>query len=256
MLFYLNQFCDIWLLPPGLNLILVVIGILVLRYKPTIGKTFIAIAFLSLWLLSTPLVAQRLIDYLQYEYSPLSSQQLKSDPKSAIVVLEAGLNLATPEYGKPTVSEMTLTRLHYAAFLSHKIKAPILVSGNNPITPLIDQTKYMDAALKDYFGITAKWREDKGYNTALEGIYTTVILKKAGIKKLYLVTEAYHMPRSVYAFQNKGIEIIPAPTGFKHIDYSIKYLSAFLPTNQALKISTLAMHEYIGLMWYKLTNKG
>lgn len=252
MLFYFTQFIQTLLLPPGSNFILALIGLLVWRYKPFIGKILISIAFLSLWLLSTPFIAHQLIDGLQYQYPALSPGQLKEDKSASIVVLEAGLNLQSPEYDMiPLVSEATLTRLRYGAFLYQKTKAPILVSGNNPIYPSINQTDYMASALKEYFGVPTKWREDRGYNTALEGIFSTEILKKAGIKKIYLVTSAYHMPRSVHAFQNKGLIVIPAPTGFMSSDTTL-IVTALLPSTKELSVSVIALHEYIGLIWYKI----
>ena len=253
MLFYLTQFVQTLLLPPCSNLLLVIIGFLVWRYKPLAGKIVVFIALLGLWLLSTPFFAQQLIDGLQYQYAALSPSKLKEDKTASIVVLEAGLNLQSPEYGMvPLVSEATLTRLRYSAFLYQKTQARILVSGNDPTHSSINQTDYMANALKEYFGVPTKWREDRGYNTALEGIFSAEILKKAGIKKIYLVTIAYHMPRSIRAFQNKELEVIPAPTAFMSTETPLKSVTALLPSTKALDVSVNALHEYLGLFWYQI----
>lgn len=251
MLFYIHQFMATWLLPPGLNLILALLGLFICRYRLATGKILISISLLSLWLLSTPLVAKVLIDSLQNRYAALKIEQLSYDPNAAIVVLEAGINLHTPEYGEPIVTANTLTRIHYAAFLHKKTNAPILVSGNDPTHPDINQTDYMAKALYDYFKISARFKEDNGYNTAQEGILSTKILKNAGFNKIYLVTHAYHMPRSVYAFQHKGLEIIPAPTNFQVSHHPLGLFSNFLPSIGALDLSTMALHEYVGIAWYR-----
>lgn len=252
MVFYLNHFVEVWLLPPGSNLILVCIGLLLWRSSPKLAKSVVAFSVLTLWLFSTPLVTSYLINHLQYRYPTLAPTALLADKDAAIVVLEASLNMTTPEYGQPTVSEGTLSRLRYAAFLHRKTGARILVSGNDPGNPTINQADYMAKALHDYFNVPTEWKEDKGYNTAQEGIHSTDILKQAGVKKLYLVTHASHMPRAVYAFKGRGIEVIAAPTAYKAFEHSLGKLSNFLPAMDALSVSQMALREYIGLLWYKL----
>lgn len=254
-MYYLNHFFAVWLTPPGCFLLLTALGILLWRYRPGWGKFFIASSFFGLWLLSMPMIAQQLINGLQYQYPTLSPNDLRPTHESAaIVVLDAGINSLTPEYGRPNVSNATLDRLQYAAFLHKKMRLPILVSGNYPMTPNINDAEEMAKGLYDYFGVRARWLEDKGVNTAEEGIFVSAILKKAGVNKIYLVTHAYHMPRSIYAFQNQGLEVIPAPTHYILFNYHLKKLSAPLPSMEALHGSSQALHEYIGMIWYRFIN--
>src|SRR5436190_2097254 len=105
MLFYLKNFVDMWLFPPDSNLLLMLIGFLSWKYFPRLGKTLVIISLISLWLFSTPIIAQLLINRLQNQYPTLLISQITTGTPTAIVVLEAGLNLQTPEYGnQPTVS--------------------------------------------------------------------------------------------------------------------------------------------------------
>lgn len=253
-MFYLKQFAEIWLLPPNNSFLLCLIGLLLWKYRwPVLGQTIVVTSVAFLWLMSTPFVAQQLLDRLQNKYQPLLPSQLKIDKDAAIVVLEGGLNTQTPEYGNvATVSEGTLTRIRYAAFLHAKTKAPILVSGNDPTHLSMNQADFMADSLKTYFNTPTQWKEASGYNTAQEGILSAAILKKDGVKKIYLVTHALHMPRSVYAFQNKGLEIIPAPTGYRDIGRNLGKLSNYIPSVDALSASYAALHEYIGILWYSL----
>lgn len=252
MLFYINHFVEVWLLPPGCNLILACIGFLLWRSRPKLAKGLVIFSFLALWLFSTPITTRYLLNNLQYRYPTLSPSELRAEKDAAIVVLEASLNMNTPEYGQPTVTENTLARIRYAAFLHKKTGIPILVSGNDPGHPTINQADYMAEALQNYFNVPTKWKEDKGYNTAQEGIYSAQILKAAGVKKIYLVTHASHMPRAMYAFQNKGLEVVAAPTGYKGFGRSLGQLSTYLPSMEALDVSQGAMREYIGMAWYRL----
>jgi len=60
------------------------------------------------------------------------------------------------------------------------------------------------------------------------------------------------MPRSVLAFERQGISVMPAPTDYraKRSPYS---WSDFMPDTSRLDTSRLALHEYIGIAYYRLT---
>lgn len=255
MLYYLKQFVEIWLLPPNNILLLILIGFLSWKYYSAFfGKILVGVASGSLWLFSTPLIAQHLVDGLQNMYPTLSPSQLTQDKDAAIVILESGLNNRTPEYGSNsrTISESTLARIRYGAFLYNKIQASIFVSGNDQNNLSVNQADCMANSLQTYFQVPTRWKEPNGYNTAQEGILTTNILKQEGVKKIYLVTHALHMPRAVFAFRNKGINIVPAPTGYIERENKFGILSGIIPSMNALNYSAIALHEYIGILWYRV----
>lgn len=254
MLFFIKHTASSFLMAPTINLLFIVTGMVLLKFSRKPGRSFVVFGIVTLWLLSTPMIAQCLIAPLQNKYPVLASAKLKPEKNTAIVVLEAGLKMLTPEYGnKPIVSESTLIRLRYAAFLYDKTHAPILVSGNDPYHPDVNQTKYMAEALKTYFNAPTRWEEDKGYDTGKEAVLSVNILRKAGVKKIYLVTHAFHMERSVDTFQGRGIQIIPAPTGYEKYTNGFG-ISNFIPSVSAIKGSNTALHEYIGMLWYKTCN--
>jgi uncharacterized SAM-binding protein YcdF (DUF218 family) len=61
------------------------------------------------------------------------------------------------------------------------------------------------------------------------------------------------MPRSVFIFECWGIKVIPAPMGY--FVYGPGYaLISFLPNMDALKTSSIAVRELIGLSWYHLSH--
>ena len=67
---------------------------------------------------------------------------------------------------------------------------------------------------------------------------------------LVMVTSAYHMPRALMWFEKVGLHPIPAPTyhqaSLKHPNY-LGFFSA-----DALRKSTVAFHEFLGLVWQKI----
>jgi uncharacterized SAM-binding protein YcdF (DUF218 family) len=79
---------------------------------------------------------------------------------------------------------------------------------------------------------------------------------KRGINKILLVTSALHMPRSMEIFRRLDIETIAAPTDFLTVQNSNSkgwgILLDLLPNADALKNTTNAIKEYIGLFVYQL----
>ncbi len=75
--------------------------------------------------------------------------------------------------------------------------------------------------------------------------------KLIGNKKLILVTSANHMKRAVYLFEKMGCNVIPAPCDF--LVKNIKYYPA-LPSWSSIKQTEYAIHEYIGILRYKIIN--
>lgn len=254
-LYLFSHMIQAWLLPPGINLLLLIFGFLTWKFYRLLSISFIIFSIASLWLLSTPIIAQELIDSLQLQYPllQLSNDQPSKKIRSAIVVLGGGSNTKSSEYGnKYTIAEITSSRLRYAVYLHDKMHLPILVSGGSHDDTSNTEANLMAKVLKENFNISAQWKEEKSINTADEGKFVAPILKKDNITTVYLVTNACHMPRSVYAFKNYGLEIIPAPMGYIRSTHTYYTLLNYFPSLSALSISSIAMHEYVGILWYYL----
>jgi uncharacterized SAM-binding protein YcdF (DUF218 family) len=95
-----------------------------------------------------------------------------------------------------------------------------------------------------------RWAEGASDNTRENAKYSHQLLQKEGIRRIYLVTHAWHMPRSARVFRAAGFEVVPAPTAFT-TRYRTDMLS-FVPRAEALRDSRVFLHELIGLLWYRL----
>jgi uncharacterized SAM-binding protein YcdF (DUF218 family) len=95
-----------------------------------------------------------------------------------------------------------------------------------------------------------QWTEEASDNTYENAMYSFQILQKVGIKKIYLVTHASHMPRAAAIFREVGFDVVEAPTAFT-TRYEINLL-AFLPRAESLQDSKIFLHEVTGLFWYQL----
>lgn len=75
------------------------------------------------------------------------------------------------------------------------------------------------------------------------------MLREHGIGSIYLVTQAYHMPRSVNAFEKQGLTVIPAPT-YYYSRGKQYFPNLLLPSAYALQLTRIALHEWVGRVVY------
>jgi uncharacterized SAM-binding protein YcdF (DUF218 family) len=71
------------------------------------------------------------------------------------------------------------------------------------------------------------------------------------VKRVLLVTHAWHLPRASRECVRAGLEVVPAPTGMRHAPPL--EVGAFVPSARALRESALAVHEWLGALWYALS---
>ena len=247
MSWFITNLLSAFLLPP-LNLLLVAgIGLWLWHKRPFIARALLVTAFALLWLLATPFVSDALMR--QLEGAP-DAVDTRTQPADAIVVLGGGTYFRAIEYGADTVGERTLARLRYAAKLQRETGKPILVTGGKPLGNAFSEGAQMKAVLQQEFIVPVRWVEGDSDNTAENARLSYARLAPFGIRRIYLVSHAWHLPRAARAFRSAGFEVVPAPTAF-----TTRYrtdLLTFVPNADALRDSRWFMHEVIGMLWYRL----
>lgn len=247
MSWLLTQIVSALLLPPLNLLLLFTLGFLLWHKRPVIARVLVALSLLLLWVLSTPFFAEALLHGLEGDPYVTDTRKPLAD---AIVVLGGGTYFHAPEYGGDTVSSETLERLRFAAKLQRETGKPLLVTGGKPAGNQVSEAEQMKQVLEQEFKVPVQWVEGASDNTEQNARYSREILKQAGIDRIYLVTHAWHMPRTVLSFQRAGFQVVPAPTA-----YTTRYQTdvlAFIPNAKALRASRTFLHELIGLFWYQL----
>ena len=233
------------ILPPGVFILLAVIGLSFVRSRMRFGVGLASASLLALFVLSLPIVSRSLINSLEVPFSDPAQDR----SAGAIVVLGGGSYHRAPEYDGDTVSRYTLERLRYAVHLQKRTGKPILVPGGNPVGAATSEGDQMKAALRD-FGTTAKWVEAHSNNTFENAKLSRETLKKSGIQSVYLVTNAWHMPRARLAFERAGLHVVPAPMAYA-TNVRLKALD-FVPSAYAFVQTYYFFHEVLGTVWYRL----
>jgi uncharacterized SAM-binding protein YcdF (DUF218 family) len=243
--FYFSSILGAILVPPGLFLLMLLAAWLApWRW---LKRGLFGATFFSLYLLSTAWGAGWLQSSLEIS-PPLS---LSHPPNAdAIVVLGAGRHVDMPEYGSDTVNELALERLRYAARLHKATGLPILVTGGMPGGGCRSEGELMKDVLENDFNVPVAYTETGALTTWDNAVNSAPILKKVGIQRILLVTHASDERRAAMVFERQGLTVIPAGTSFAHVGIDSPF--DLLPSMRSLFQSTWALHEWLGLLWYKL----
>ena len=250
----LTRLIETLILPPGILLLAIATGLLLLKWRPRTGRILVWGGVLMLYLLSIPAVALSLIGGLENDWPALTREQLAQPSAQAIVVLAGGRKSNAPEYGADTVSHLSLSRVRYAAWLHRHTDLPIIVSGGIVLSSdRKSEAALMAQVLREGFHISKVQTEDLSQTTRGNALQIRKLLNNRGINRIYLVTHAFHMPRAVTSFTTAGVEVIPAPTAFtSNPAAKSRMMLDYLPQASALQASYLALHEYVGMLWYRL----
>ncbi len=247
---FVTRIIESLIFPPGLFLFLIAIGVLLLKKSPVLGKSMLWLGLIIFYLLSTPFMSRHLVSQLETS-SALNANEIGNSTAAVIVILAGGRDRNAKEYGGDTVGIPTLLRCRYGAYLQRKTGLPILVSGGLGLDKEGKSVaQVMAELLIEEFKAGEVWLEDKSETTAENALFSEKLLASKNIDTAYLVTQAWHMPRSVDAFEKAGLKVIPAPTAFEGgKPFSFMDL---LPSANAISISRLSLHEMAGAIWYQI----
>ena len=250
------------LLPPAAPLLLALAGWGLLvgsrrRAWARAGHVLLALGLASGWLTAMPLGAQLIARWVEGDLQALGDERLRAElagarPPGAIVVLGGGVTHDARELPhRDSVSMLTLQRLAQGARLARASGLPLLLSGGRAPDREFSEAQLMARVLEESMGLSARWIEDESRDTAGNARQTAARLAGAGVGRIVLVTQAYHMPRAQAAFEAAGLAVLPAPHGFMG-GVKIDGPGSFLPSAGAVRTSWLALHEALGLAWYRL----
>ncbi len=239
------------LIPPNLFILLAMIGVLIAWRRKPFGLAVATAAIGLVYLAAMPVTADLLIrgaEATAFDEPMLPSDKPPEVIPGAIVVLSAEARRSDVPGVPDTVGRLTLERLAEAARQERRLGLPILVSGGGP--PGASLAMLMGRALQEDFRVPVQWREERSQNTFENALYSAEILRSAGIGAALVITHRWDMARALWSFRAVGYPVVPSPVP----EGATPSLSAaaFLPQVPALLKSYYALHELIGLAWYRV----
>lgn len=238
------------ILPPGNGLLLLGLAAVYRRRRWAFGLAMLGGGLL--FLQSLPLVGTALMGTLE---ARAGAWQVETAGAQAIVVLGSGLIRPVEAFGGETATDRTLIRLRRGAQLARDTQLPLLVSGGRPLNAELSEAAVMAAILTREFDVPVRWQEEESVDTVGNARHSAEILHRAGITRIVLVTQAFHMPRARMLFEAQGLVVIPAPTHFISQNGGGFDVASLLPQASALHNSYYALHEWLGLLWLQTVHR-
>lgn len=240
------------LLPPGVLLLLLLVAWWLRKRFPRLAASCFVLGLGGLWLMSLPVTVQWSARLLEREPA-LSEAQWAGLARrvDAIVVLGAGREQADSTWGGDQPSSLALERLRYAARLAKASGLPLLVSGGLHYGQPPSEAALMAQVLLRDYGVTVRWQEGLSRTTWENATHSTALLRNDEVARVLLVTQAWHMPRARWCFEQVGFQVLPAPLGFLGVA-NARPAGGWLPEGKALWQSGQLLHEALGLLAYPL----
>ena len=203
------------------------------------------------WLGATPLTASWALAALERSATAEAAACAPPASDARFIVLAGGLR-AQPGSAQDVgaLSDASLRRTIAAARLAHEVPdSRLLISGG-----VGWQWKEADlmGTLAQRLGV-ARDRielERRAQDTLQNAREVARMLRGMPPRPLYLVTSAYHMPRAWMSFRHSGLQVCAVPVDFE----SIAKVSPedLVPDAAGLRSMSLALHEYLGIVYYRL----
>ncbi|CAI8800918.1 DUF218 domain-containing protein [Pseudomonas sp. IT-P44] len=240
------------LMPPGILLLLLVLAWWFRRSRPRLAGVCFALGAGGFWLMSLPVAVQWGAKALERE-PPLAREEWATlaQRADAIIVLGAGRERGDLAWGADQPTGVALERERYAARLAKASGLPILTSGGLHYGTPPSEARLMADSLRDDFGVTVRWQEEGSRTTWENAQFSAEVLLPEGVKRVVVVTQAWHMPRAVWSFQKAGFEVVAAPMGFLGVD-NARPLAGWVPEFKSVWQSGMLLNEAAGQVGYPL----
>ena len=247
MAYLLSKLLPLAVLPLGLSLILLVVG-LIGRWRWSVLAVL-----LLLWVFSLGLVSQGLWRWLE---APWQRRAATAAPRAdAIVVLSGGRH---PAPGAARVSEWEDPDRFLAGldlYRAGKASRLLFTGGASPFRPgqSLEGQRYLQEARQLGIPAAAMASTPPVVNTAEEAAAIRQLLPARA--RVLLVTSAFHMRRAQRLFERQGLKVLPFPVDFQARGRWAGPLwrdpSQWLPSARALDDSSRALRELLGRLVYR-----
>jgi uncharacterized SAM-binding protein YcdF (DUF218 family) len=241
---------DVFLSPFGFGLLL---AFVLWRWHRRLSRRALRIGIAAQILclvLSTPLGAN-LLTSVQERRSPTPSACAAPQP-SVIVLLSGGMRRDAADAGDfGVLNAASLQRTLTAAQLAKRTpEAQLVISGGGHNGDGVAQSTIM-ADLARGFGVPADAiRAETESTTTWENATRIRALQPALPSRIWLVTSALHMPRSLLAFRAAGFDPCAYPGDYRSAPFDGP--ADLLPSAGAIANSDSVLHEWAGEIAYRL----
>jgi uncharacterized SAM-binding protein YcdF (DUF218 family) len=239
-------------LTPVFPLLCAICLVAAFRMKPSPQVKLLRVAVMLLFLWSWPPVAWLMSASLECWYRPVP---YPAGEAQALVVLAGGIHAPDPAETEALPNNHTYLRCQHAVWLyQHWRRLPIVVSGgvatgNIVFADVMRRQLESEGIPEDMIG--AERTSSSTYENAAN---TAQLLRGRGIRRVVLVTEGFHMLRAEKSFERQGLAVLPSPCAFRMYEFRWSW-EQLLPDAMSIVSNDDALHEWVGLLWYRISGK-
>ena len=242
---YLHKILPLLVSPLSIVLIIILIGTFFKSKKISLLGLLILIFF------SLPIISNKLIFYLEKDYSPKNLSTLNE--ANAIVVLSGMVKTIKTKNGFHYEFGGAVDRILAGIELFKNNKAPLLIltRGKVPWQIGLPEGEYLkNFSIKHGVPQENILLTENVQNTDQEAKSLRKILKSNNTEVI-LVTSAFHMPRAQKVFEAANMKVIPYAVDFKRSTNKITLMD-FIPRSESLDNTSMFVREMIGRIYYNL----
>lgn len=242
-----NKLLPVFVLPLGLVVLLLLVALVAKKRWP------IVVAIALLYGCSTPLVAGRLLGWLETRYPAVAVARVET--VDAVVVLGGILGPKADPGFVPNWTD-SVERFDAGVALLQAGKAGWLVFTGARFAEGKDSETEGEALRQLAVGrgiaperILVTRDID---NTATEAAAIAAMMRERHWRRVILVTTGWHMPRSTYLFRRAGVDHVVFPVDFRLDPARTVTVIDFIPKAEAWQMTETALRELYGNAFYRL----
>lgn len=249
-LLFLTKLAPIFVYPLGFALLLLGAALIGLRRADApFPKVWLMLAFVLLWMASTPMVSRALLSALENQHPPRPIAEVPS--ADVAIVLGGAINGPAPPRVAIDLRDASDRVLHAARlFKAGKVERIWVSGGHLPWSP--GQVREADS-IRD---LLVEWGVAPDRIEVATGSRNTIenaqeiraLFEATPVASAYLVTSAFHMPRALAIFRQAGLPVRPATTDVRAVPPAFWTILDALPDADALADTTLVIKEGVGLL--------
>lgn len=246
------------LLPPVPWLLLILLGLRWMAPRPRLGRAAIVAGVVLVWLSACAGPARWLHRELGFDLPPLDATRLaalradEAAGPTAILVLGGGMVASADE---PRVGELgrhSLERLRLGIRLARATGWPLAFSGGRGWAQADLGDSEAEAAQRSAtrdFDHPLAWIESRSRDTAENAEFGIALLHGHGVRRVLIVTHAWHMPRALAQFERAaegaaGPSFIAAPIAERSA--SLSPWLEWLPSSEGVELMRTGLREWLG----------
>ena len=258
MMYLLKKILLQFFMPLPFSLALCVAGLALLWFtrRQKAGKLLTTVGVVLLTLSSYGFVSDLLIGRLERQNSPLilsTQADLKTQPPIKWIVVLGGGNLSdTRRPGKSYLTAASLFRVVEGIRIYRESPGARLIVSGGPTNNAIPEAETM-AQVAESLGVP---KQDVVLDPVSKDTEAQAhrIQEMVNGEQFILVSSAYHLPRALSLFRSLGLNPLAAPVDYRTGNQG-PGPDAFFPGALNVRKSELAIHEDLGLIWYRLRGR-